>query len=157
MRDDFGGLRGCGFGDWSGWLSMGKRNGERGVAAVEFAIVMPTIILISAATVAIGTAWRTNLRMQSVAADAARLCGVRPQADIENCLNALVTPQSISTNCASLEADLDRTTRGSTGPEGVEVVTLESTTTIQCSYELIPNILAMVPLDLSARVTVVSN
>ena len=138
-------------------MTIRGRHGERGVAAVEFAIVMPTIILICAATVAIGTAWRTNVRMQSIATDAARLCGVRPGPEITRCLDALINVQTVSTNCMTINSDLDRATRTVLGPDGSSVNTIESTVRIECSYALIPGILAMTPLDLRARVSTVSN
>ena len=74
---------------------MKSRNGQRGVAAVEFAIVLPTIVLICASAVGLGTAWRTSTRMQSIAHDAVRLCSLRLPDEQEACLNAQVSADGV--------------------------------------------------------------
>ena len=132
---------------------VGNRQNEHGVAAVEFAIVIPLVILLCAGAVAIGNAWRTHIRMESVANEAARLCGVRPAQFQEDCLESLLNPNTISTNCLNLTPAI------STGVEetfgGVSV--LVSEVTVTCSYSLLPGLSGVPPLTLQTRVEGVSN
>lgn len=139
---------------------MGRKecNRQKGVAAVEFAIVLPTIILLCASAVGLGTAWRTNVRLQSIANDTARLCGVRPDADQPGCVEALVNVDTVSGNCTNLNgniASINEQVAG--GVDGALVTVLTSRVEIVCDYLLFPALSAVPPITLSGRATVVVN
>lgn len=132
---------------------VGNRQGEHGVAAVEFAIVIPLVILLCAGAVAIGNAWRTHIRMESVANEAARLCGVRPAPLQAECLEALLNPNTISTNCLDLTPAIATNVEETFG--GVSV--LVSEVTVTCAYSLLPALSGVPPLTLQTRVEGVAN
>ena len=133
---------------------MKSRNGQRGVAAVEFAIVLPTIVLICASAVGLGTAWRTSTRMQSIAHDAVRLCSLRLPDEQEACLNAQVSADTVSTNCLSLNHNLIAA-NDNVLEAGAEVLAIELI--ITCAYSLFPAVSAVPPITLTASATTVVN
>ena len=130
-----------------------RKSGERGAAAVEFAIVIPLIILLCAGSVAIGNAWRAHIRMTSVAQEAVRLCGVRPAPLQAGCLEALVNRETISLNCQDVTPTITSGTDGMFG--GVSVLT--SQVTVQCAYRLMPGISGVPPLTLETRAEGLAN
>lgn len=133
---------------------MKARNGQRGVAAVEFAIVLPTLVLLCASAVGLGTAWRTSNRMQSIAHDAVRLCSLRLPDQQEACLNAQVNVDTVSTNCLSLTHNLIAANE-IVLEAGAEV--LAARLTLTCAYSLFPAVSAVPPITLTASATTVVN
>ena len=135
-----------------------QNNRQKGVAAVEFAIVLPTIVLVCASAVGLGTAWRTNVRLQSIANDTARLCGVRPAAEQGDCVEALVNVDTVSGNCINLNGNISSVNQQiAGGVDGALVTVLTSRVDIVCSYSLFPAISAVPPITLSGEAIVVVN
>ena len=141
------------FPSWECELKRLNRQSERGAAAVEFAIVVPLVILLCAGSVAIGNAWRTNIRMESVAHEAARLCGVRPAAEQGTCLEALVSVATVSGNCQQLTPTISSSTEETFAGTSV----LVSKVTVTCQYSLMPGISGVPPLILETSVEGLAN
>jgi Flp pilus assembly protein TadG len=133
-------------------------NRQKGVAAVEFAIVLPTLILLCASAVGLGTAWRTNVRLQSIASDTARLCGVRPDAEQTGCVDALVNVDTVSANCVTLNGNIVSINQAVSGGVNGEFITvLTSRVDIACEYALFPALSAVPPITLTGEAIVVVN
>lgn len=135
-----------------------ENNRQKGVAAVEFAIVLPTIVLLCASAVGLGTAWRTNVRIQSIANDTARLCGVRPAAEQTACVEALVNVDTVSGNCINLNGNIAAVNEQLAGGVDGELVTVLTTRVdVVCAYTLFPALSAVPPIRLSGQAIVVVN
>ena len=133
-------------------------NRQKGVAAVEFAIVLPTLILLCASAVGLGTAWRTNIRIQSIANDAARLCGVRPDAEQTGCVDALVNVDTVSSNCVNLNGNISAINESvAGGVDGALITVFTSRVEIDCEYALFPALSAVPPISLTGEAIVVVN
>ena len=134
-------------------VSVGRQH-EKGVAAVEFAIVIPLVILLCAGGVAIGNAWRTQVRMESAANEAARLCGVRRgNNNRQTCTEALLSPNTLSANCTSVTADI-KTTEETTFDERK---VLRTSLYVECDFALLPGISGVPPIKLKTRARGVAN
>ena len=132
---------------------MRLKSGERGVAAVELAIVIPFVFLLCASAVAIGNAWRANLRLETAANEAVRLCGVRGAEFQEACLARLISPTTVSENCVNVNASIDSGSEPSFGGASAYVSRVRAI----CQFELLPGISAVPKLQLAVLAEGVSN
>lgn len=134
-------------------MQIRSNSGERGVAAVELAIVIPLVFLLCASAVAIGNAWRANLRLETAANEAVRLCGVRGAQFQQACLDQLVSPSTVSANCTNVNASIESGSEPSFGGASAYVSRVRAV----CNFELLPGISAVPQLQLAVLAEGVSN
>ena len=117
----------------------------KGVAAVELAIIFPFIILICTSAVTLGSLWSTSIRMDSIAQDVVRVCGLAQEAQFDGCVERYFNEDSVSTNCRSINHSY-------TGfEENIEGRTvLSSRLTLECNYMMFESISAFEPITLTS-------
>jgi Flp pilus assembly protein TadG len=86
--------------------SIRRRNGERGAAAVEFALVVSLLLLIVFGIVAFGRVYSELEVMESAAREGARAAAVRAPDQIVAAVNDAAAPYSVdNTPAANLVCD----------------------------------------------------
>ena len=85
---------------------MGRHGGDRGVAAVEFALVLPLLVLLICGIIDFSRAFNTQLTLSDAAAEGTRMLATGGAvATTQTAVRSLVAPLSISfpvtTDCPS--------------------------------------------------------
>jgi len=117
-----------------------RRSADPGLAAVEFALVLPVLVILLFGTVVAGTVYVDHLRVQSAAHDGARAGAISPGEGCATALQRVAGINGASANCtapaacpgASSSVDLVVTETVSIPLLGARTIQLSASSEFRC-------------------------
>jgi Flp pilus assembly protein TadG len=124
---------------------------ERGAAAVEFALVLPSFLMITGMMISLCIALYTRYELAYVATTAARTCVMASQppnsrAAIENCARNQITQmlRTLNTACTSSPPAAVQSIQPGGEPNASPALYL-LTVSLSCNYNVLPMVRAVAP------------